>query len=84
MLIQMRGLHPTQKPVKLFEWIITKYSQENGVICDPFMGSGSSMVAAIKLGHKFIGFEKEPIYFNGAQERIEYIIKQGKLNGWFK
>ena len=77
-------IHPTQKPVKLFEWIIKNYAKEGDVICDPFFGSGSCLVAAVRMGHQFIGFEKEKTYFEKAQIRIKAAQSQGKLAGtWF-
>jgi site-specific DNA-methyltransferase (adenine-specific) len=75
--------HPTQKPVKLFEWIIKKYAKEGDVICDPFFGSGSCLVAAVRMGHNFIGFEKEKVYFDAAQIRIKKAQEQGKISEWF-
>jgi site-specific DNA-methyltransferase (adenine-specific) len=76
-------IHPTQKPVKLFEWIIERYAKEDDVICDPFFGSGSCLVAAIRMGHEFIGFEKEKTYFDGAAIRIKKAQEQGKIISWF-
>ena len=75
--------HPTQKPVKLFEWIIKNYAKEGDTICDPFFGSGSSLVAAVRMGHPFIGFEKEQSYFDAAQIRINNAKAQGKISAWF-
>lgn len=62
--------HPTQKPVKLLKHIINMATNENDVIFDPFMGVGSTGVAALELGRKFIGIEKDEIYFNAAKERF--------------
>jgi site-specific DNA-methyltransferase (adenine-specific) len=76
--------HPTQKPVKLFEWIIKNYAKEGDIICDPFFGSGSCLVACIRMGHQFIGFEKEKVYFDAAQIRIKKAQEQGKLQEWFE
>jgi len=76
--------HPTQKPVKLFEWIIKNYAKEGDVICDPFFGSGSCLVACVRMGHPFIGFEKEQSYFDAAQIRIKKAQEQGKLQEWFE
>jgi site-specific DNA-methyltransferase (adenine-specific) len=75
-------VHPTQKPVKLFEWIIRNYAKEGDIICDPFFGSGSCLVAAVRLGHPFIGIEKEKVYFDKAKIRIEKAQQQGKLTSW--
>lgn len=63
--------HPTQKPVKLLEWLIKTYTNENEVILDNTMGSGSTGVAAIKNNRKFIGIELETQYFEIAQKRIQ-------------
>lgn len=63
--------HPAQKPVKLLEHIIKIASNENNVIFDPFMGVGSTGVAALKNGRKFIGCEIEKDYFVAALERID-------------
>lgn len=75
-------VHPTQKPVKLFEWIIRNYVKEGDLICDPFFGSGSCLVAAVRLGHDIIGVEKERVYFDAGKARIEKEMKQGKLKTW--
>jgi site-specific DNA-methyltransferase (adenine-specific) len=77
-------VHPTQKPVKLFEWIIKNYAKQGDTICDPFFGSGSCLVAAVRMGHQFIGFEKEQSYFDAAQIRIKKAQEQGKLGAWFE
>jgi DNA modification methylase len=60
--------HPTEKPLSLMLELIRKTP---GVICDPFMGSGTTGVAAVKLGRKFIGIEIEPKYFDIACKRIQ-------------
>jgi DNA modification methylase len=63
--------HPTQKPVALMEWVLTlKWIPRDSTILDPFMGSGTTGVAAINLGRKFIGIEIEPKYFDIARKRI--------------
>ena len=60
--------HPTQKPVGIMEWVINKMPE--GTIFDPFMGSGTTGVAAVKLGRKFIGCEIDKDYFEIAKRRI--------------
>lgn len=67
-------VHPTQKPVKLMQWCITL--AEAGSVLDPFMGSGSTGVACVKMGRKFIGIEREPKYFDIACKRIEAAYAQ--------
>lgn len=65
------GLHPTQKPVKLLEYLIKTYSNEGDTILDNCMGSGSTGVACINTNRKFIGMELDENYFNIAKERID-------------
>lgn len=67
--------HPTQKPVKLLEDLIKTFSNEGDTVCDLTMGSGSTGVAAINTGRKFIGIEKDEHYFNVAKNRIEAAAK---------
>jgi len=67
--------HPTQKPLEVMKWVIT-LCPKSDTILDPFMGSGTTGVAAIQMGRKFIGIEREPKYFDIACERIEAASKQ--------
>jgi site-specific DNA-methyltransferase (adenine-specific) len=66
-----KGFHPTQKSLKLMEDIIKIHSNSQQVICDPFMGSGTTGVACKNLNRKFIGIEKDDKYFEIAKKRIE-------------
>ena len=66
-----RGLHPTQKPVALFEYLIRTYTNEGETVLDNVMGSGTTGVACKNLNRNFIGFELDEAYFNIAKERIE-------------
>lgn len=70
------GLHPTQKPVALLRWCIEQLPDDAHTILDPFMGSGTTGVACVKLGRKFIGIEIEPKYFDIACRRIEAAYAQ--------
>ena len=63
--------HPTEKPVDLCEHLISKFSKPNQIVLDPFMGSGSTGVAAKNLNRNFIGIEKDKEYFEIAKKRIE-------------
>ncbi len=65
--------HPTEKPVQLM-WHVARWT--DGTILDPFMGSGTTGVACVKLGRKFIGIEIEPRYFDIACRRIEEAYRQ--------
>jgi DNA modification methylase len=71
--------HPTQKPVALMAWCIEQVKPAPQTILDPFMGSGTTGVAAIQLGRKFIGIERETKYFDIACQRIEQAVAQGQL-----
>ena len=68
--------HPTQKPLDLMLWHI---KQVNGIVLDPFMGSGTTGVACMNLGRKFIGIEIEPKYFDIACKRIDQAQRQGQI-----
>lgn len=70
--------HPTQKPLGVMKWVIDLCPKAE-VILDPFMGSGTTGVAAIQMGRKFIGIEREPKYFDIACKRIEQAASQGML-----
>ncbi|MFW5847874.1 MAG: DNA-methyltransferase [bacterium] len=70
--VERTGLHPTQKPVALLEYLIKTYTNENDLVLDNVMGSGSAGVAAKNLNRKFIGIEKDKDYYNIAKERLEY------------
>jgi len=63
--------HPAEKPIDLNKTLIEKSSQENDIILDPFLGSGTTAVAALNLNRKFIGIEIDPIYCQIALKRIE-------------
>lgn len=64
-------IHPTQKPVKLYDWIYANYAKQGDKILDTHLGSGSSAIAAYYAGHEFTGIELDPDYFNAAVERFE-------------
>lgn len=63
-------LHPTQKPLALLEYLIRTYTNKNDTVLDNTMGSGSTCVACVNTGRKFIGIEKDPTYFAIAERRI--------------
>lgn len=75
---QTESYHPTQKPVELMEYFTRTYSQEGDLVLDFAMGSGTTGVAAKKLGRNFIGIELDENFFNAAQKRIhntqEYLL----------
>ena len=63
-------IHPTQKPIELLEWLINTYSNENDLVLDNTMGSGSTGVACCNLNRKFIGIEKDDKFFEIAKQRV--------------
>ena len=71
---QEKGLHPTQKPQPLMEYLIQTYSNPNDVVLDNCMGSGTTGAAAVKLNRLFIGIEMDPAYFKIAESRISQIM----------
>jgi DNA modification methylase len=71
--------HPTPKPTRWMEWAVSLSTRQHETILDPFMGSGTTGVAAVNLGRKFIGIEIEPKYFAIACRRIEQATRQGDM-----
>jgi len=71
--------HPTQKPLELMEWVLLNYTQPGDTIIDPFMGSGTTIIAAIQTGRNAIGIEIDPGYFAIAQKRIADAQQQIRL-----
>ena len=72
-------IHPTQKPVRLYEWLLKNYAQPGQTIFDSHLGSGSSAIACNNLGFKFTGIEIDQEYFDAACKRIEDAQKQLNL-----
>lgn len=66
-----QGLHPTQKPVALFEYLIKTYTNEGGIVLDNCMGSGTTAIAAINTNRNYIGFELDKEYYKIATNRID-------------
>ncbi|MCY7751605.1 site-specific DNA-methyltransferase [Bacillus inaquosorum] len=71
--------HPTQKPVALFEYLIKTYTNEEEIVLDNCMGSGTTAVASLQLNRNFIGFETEPEYVKIANQRLEAIERGSSL-----
>ena len=77
------GLHPTQKPVELFKYLIRTYTNEGELVLDNCLGSGTSAVAAINTGRNFIGIERDPEYVEIARNRVSEALeaKEAISNG---
>ncbi len=71
---EMGGIHPTQKPVALMEYLIKTYTNEGETVLDFTMGSGTTGVACASLGRKFIGIEMNEGYFDIARQRIDKVV----------
>lgn len=72
-------IHPTQKPVALYKWLLTNYAKPGQSILDTHLGSGSSRIAAYDLGFDFVGYELDGDYFAAQEERFARHIAQPKL-----
>jgi site-specific DNA-methyltransferase (adenine-specific) len=72
-------LHPTQKPVKLYEWLLVNYAKKGDKILDTHVGSASSLIACHNLGFQYVGFELDEDYFKAATERLEAVKAQMRL-----
>jgi DNA modification methylase len=71
--------HPTQKPLGVMAWALDQLPDDVATVCDPFMGSGTTGVAAIQKGVKFIGIEREATYFETAYQRLTEAVNAPKL-----
>ncbi len=74
-----KRIHPTQKPVKLYQWLLQKYAKSGQKILDTHLGSGSSAIAAYRLGFHFVGCELDKKCFVAAKDRLEHEKKQQRL-----
>ena len=63
-------LHPTQKPIALYEYLVKTYSNEGDTILDPCMGSGTTGVACMNTHRNFVGIERDPEYYQVAHSRL--------------
>lgn len=72
-------IHPTQKPVALYEWLLSRYAKDGDIILDTHVGSASSLIACHNTNHKFVGFELDEHYYNLAKKRLDAEMAQMKL-----
>lgn len=72
-------IHPNEKPVKLYEWLLTNYAKPNDLILDTHCGSASSLIACENLGFKYIASELDKDYYSQSLQRLETHLAQGKL-----
>ena len=78
-LLQEGTIHPTQKPIKLYEWLLMNYAKEGDKILDTHLGSGSSRIAAYRNGFDFVGFEISKDYFEAQEKRFKTELMQPRL-----
>ncbi len=71
--------HPTQKPIKLYKWLLSNYAKQGDKILDTHLGSGSSRIAAYEMGFDFTAFELDAEYFEAQEKRYKAHIAQLKL-----
>lgn len=72
--------HPTQKPLSLIMWQLEKYSKPDDIILDPFSGSGTTAIAAHRLGRRFVCIEKDAEYHAASVKRLDDERRQGRLD----
>ena len=73
-------IHPTQKPVKLYEWILSKFAKEGDKILDTHLGSMSIAIACADYGFELVGCELDPDYYNAGIKRLQNHLSQTKIN----
>jgi len=78
-LAERGKIHPTQKPVALYKWLLTNYAQEGDTILDTHMGSGSIAIACHDLGFDLVGYELDKDYYAAACKRLDDHQRQGQL-----
>lgn len=78
-LQQERTIHPTQKPIKLYDWLLSNYAKPGDRILDTHLGSGSSAIAAHYAGHDFVGVELDDDYYKSACNRFDEATRQEAL-----
>jgi site-specific DNA-methyltransferase (adenine-specific) len=72
-------VHPTQKPVALYKWLLKNYAKPNDKILDTHVGSASSLIACYDMGFDAVGFELDKDYFDKSTQRLEDFMRQPKL-----
>lgn len=75
-----RRIHPTQKPVALYKWILKNYADDGDLILDTHVGSASSLIACEDMGFKYVGFEIDETYYRESKERLETYKAQMTIN----
>ena len=74
-----RRIHPTQKPVALYKWILSNYAKDGDKILDTHVGSASSLIACYDMGFDYVGFEIDEEYYRLAKERLDDEMAQMRM-----
>lgn len=74
-----KRIHTTQKPVALYEWLLSRYAKDGDIILDTHVGSASSLIACYNTNHKFVGFELDEHYYKLSKERLDREMQQMRL-----
>ena len=77
-------IHPTQKPVKLYKWLLSNFANPGDLILDTHVGSASSLIACYEMGYKYVGFEISESYYKRARARLEIAEQQITINSILK
>ena len=72
-------IHPTQKPIALYKWLLTNYAKKGDLILDTHVGSASSLIACYDMGFDAVGFELDKDYYEASKKRLEEFMAQGRL-----
>lgn len=75
-----KRMHPTQKPIALYEWLLSRYAKPNNIILDTHVGSASSLIACYNTNHKFVGFELDEYYYKVSKQRLDAEMAQMRLS----
>lgn len=75
-----KRIHPTQKPVAFYDWLLSRYAKPNDIILDTHVGSASSLVACYNTNHKFVGFELDEYYYKVSKQRLDTEMAQMRLS----
>ena len=78
-LLKQNTIHPTEKPIRLYQWLLDNYAKQGDTILDTHLGSGSIAIACHNLGFDLTGYEIDKEYFEAAKKRIEQHKQQGRL-----
>ena len=77
---QVERIHPTQKPIALYKWLLSNYAKPSDKILDTHVGSGSSIIACIDMGFEYMGFEIDADYYKAMEDRIYHFTRQRTLD----